>query len=162
MTPHTVLSVVLPVLIGVVAFLVLIGTIRTVGPIRNALFRLASAITLSSSVSIWEVRRLAAIADDRHAIFKDYFGWQHKVVSGAAAALGTFILGNVLLLIKVMASDKEAIGSVLFLDGSIAASDAFGIVLALMVAWLVSIIGRLRRIPEEYLMAVTLYERMRP
>lgn len=148
--------------LGIALMSVLLSTAQVMGPIRDRVFRFAIAITLTSSLSVGQVRRLAVSPNDRHEVFKDYFDWQHKVVSGTAAALGTFILGNVLLLIKVMANDKEALRSVEFLGRNIAASHAFGIVLALMVVWLVAMIGRLRRIPQEYLTAVTLYERLRP
>jgi hypothetical protein len=129
--------------------------------VRRVIFRFAVAVTLGSPLYIADVIALARVADDRHEVLKDYFDWQHKVLSGTVAALGSFILGNVLLLLKVIANDKEAVESIKFLGRSVVVSYAFGIALALMLAWLVTMLGRLRKLPQEYLVAISVYDSIR-
>jgi hypothetical protein len=113
------------------------------------------------SLSLDDLLVLARSTNDRTDVIKEFYDWQHKLLLAVITGVIGFIAANIVLVVKAMVGREEATKAVApFLDKWEVAA-GFALVLVFLMFLTLSLLSRLARIPEEYRVSITLYERMR-
>jgi hypothetical protein len=143
------------------------------GIIFFGLFRGSFAAPLTSlyniiflnSLSLRDIFLLARSCEDATETIKQFYDWKHKALSFAIKSILTFLLGNVALVIKLFydaVSNTKVTENTILLFGRVPDLQVILVVISSLIIIIeFFMIIKLRRIPQEYVDAVTIYNAMR-
>jgi hypothetical protein len=118
-------------------------------------------LSLSGSLSFYDLFVLSRSVDDRSDVIKEFYDWQHKLLLTVITGIVTFFGANIVLALQASAGMEDATKKLKIFSDSISLSSVSAAILLFLGLLTLKLLAILARIPEEYRVSISLYERLR-